>query len=58
MGYLTKKKYQTCKAWTEEELEILKANYQKEGPVETARMLPKKSPLVVYHKAVALGLEK
>lgn len=55
-GYLKKKQYQTTTAWTPEEEAILMENYQKLGPIETSKLLPKKSPVVVYHRAQTMGL--
>ena len=44
--------------WSADELEILKRYYERMGAVGVAKLLPRKTPIVCYHKAQKLGLEK
>lgn len=46
------------KSWTPEEIDILKANYNKVSNKELCRLIPKKTELAIYKKAYKLGFRK
>lgn len=46
------------KTWTDEEVEILLANYNKVPNDELQRLIPNKSPLAIYKKAYKFGLRQ
>lgn len=57
-GYLSRAERETSVKWSADELEILKRYYERMGAVGVAKLLPRKTPIVCYHKAQKLGLEK
>ena len=57
LGFLKPREYRTSTGWSPEELDVLKKHYEKKGAIGVAEMLPKKTPIVVFHKAQELGLE-
>lgn len=48
----------TLKTWTQEETDILKANYNGTTNERLSELIPNKSPLAIYKKARKLGLQK
>lgn len=46
------------KTWTQEEVEILKANYNSATNDRLSELLPSKTPLAIYKKAYKMGLRK
>lgn len=46
------------KTWTEDEVSILLANYNKVSNTTLGQMIPGKTPLAIYKKAYKLGLRK
>lgn len=46
------------KTWTQEEVDILKANYNSATNKRLAELIPNKSPLAIYKKAYKMGFRK
>ena len=46
------------KTWSQQEVTILKSNYNSISNTELAKLLPNKSPLAIYKKAYNMGFRK